>query len=153
MTGFVGGIFSAFAGSGVDICTFSVLTLLFRVSEKTATPTSVVLMAGNTCIGFYWRQIMMQAVSQDAWDYFAVCVPIVVFGAPFGSVLGSHFHRQLLAAMIYIIDTVALIGAFVLVPQTPVLGGVSVAIIVGGFVFFGVLTRIGNEKGGQTAVL
>ena len=26
--------------SGIDICSFSVLTLLFRVSEKTATPTS-----------------------------------------------------------------------------------------------------------------
>ncbi|VDL71831.1 unnamed protein product [Nippostrongylus brasiliensis] len=43
-TGFVGGTFSAFSGSGVDICTFSIITLLFRVSEKTATPTSVVLM-------------------------------------------------------------------------------------------------------------
>ncbi|VDN34492.1 unnamed protein product [Cylicostephanus goldi] len=44
VTGFVGGVFTAFAGSGVDICTFSIITLLFRVSEKTATPTSVVLM-------------------------------------------------------------------------------------------------------------
>uniref|UniRef100_A0A1I7W9L0 Membrane transporter protein n=1 Tax=Heterorhabditis bacteriophora TaxID=37862 RepID=A0A1I7W9L0_HETBA len=43
-TGFVGGIFTAFAGSGVDICIFSVITLLFRVTEKTATPTTVVLM-------------------------------------------------------------------------------------------------------------
>ena len=29
--------------------------LLFRVSEKVTTPTSVVLMAINTCVGFYWR--------------------------------------------------------------------------------------------------
>ncbi len=27
-------MFSAVAGSGVDICSFSVLSLLFRVSEK-----------------------------------------------------------------------------------------------------------------------
>ncbi len=144
ITGFVGGIFSAFSGSGVDICSFSVLTLLFRVTEKTATPTSVVLMAINTCIGFFWRHIIIDAVSQDAWEYLAVCVPVVVLGAPFGSVLGSHFHRQLLAALIYIIDTVALIGAFVLVPQSLILSGMSVAIIVGGFLFFGVLTKIGN---------
>ncbi|CAM9693603.1 unnamed protein product, partial [Laminaria digitata] len=44
MCGFVGGIFSSISGSGIDICTFSVLTLLFRVSEKIATPTSVCLM-------------------------------------------------------------------------------------------------------------
>jgi uncharacterized protein YjdB len=29
-TGFTGGVFTAIAGSGVDICSFSVLTLLFR---------------------------------------------------------------------------------------------------------------------------
>ena len=57
--GFFGGIFSALSGSGVDICSFSILCLLFRISEKVATPTSVVLMAINTCVGFYWRQLMM----------------------------------------------------------------------------------------------
>ena len=51
LVGFVGGIFSAITGSGVDICSFSILSLLFRVSEKVSTPTSVVLMAINTCIG------------------------------------------------------------------------------------------------------
>ena len=56
--GFIGGMFSALAGSGVDICSFSVLCLLFRISEKVATPTSVVLMAINTCVGLYWRQLM-----------------------------------------------------------------------------------------------
>jgi hypothetical protein len=30
VTGFVGGIFSALCGSGVDICSFSILSLLFR---------------------------------------------------------------------------------------------------------------------------
>lgn len=29
--GFLGGIFSAIAGSGVDICSFSILSLLFRL--------------------------------------------------------------------------------------------------------------------------
>lgn len=42
-TGFVGGVFDAFAGSGIDICIFAIITLLFRVTEKTATPTTVVL--------------------------------------------------------------------------------------------------------------
>lgn len=38
------GILTALTGSGTDICSFCVLTLLFRVSEKVATPTSVILM-------------------------------------------------------------------------------------------------------------
>ena len=48
LLGFIGGISSAIGGSGIDICSFSALTLLFRVSEKVATPTSIILMAINT---------------------------------------------------------------------------------------------------------
>ena len=53
-----------------------------------------ILMAGNTLVAFFWREVMLQAVSTEAWEYLAVCVPIVVIGAPCGSMLGSHFHRQ-----------------------------------------------------------
>ena len=31
---------------------------------------------------------------KEAWEYMAVCVPIVVFCAPIGSLIASHFHRQ-----------------------------------------------------------
>ena len=106
-TGFAGGCFSAFAGSGIDICSFAILCLLFRVSEKVATPTSVVLMAINTCVGFFWRGLVMQEIGTETWDYLMVCVPIVVFGAPIGFLIGSHFHRLVLACFVYVIDTAA----------------------------------------------
>lgn len=48
-------------------------------------------------------------VEPEAWKFLAVTVPVVVFFAPFGSFLGSHFHRQVLAWLIYILDTVALV--------------------------------------------
>lgn len=66
--------------SGIDICTFSILTLLFRVSEKIATPTSVVLMALNTLLGFIYRQLVMGGVEPAAVRFFTVCVPVVVVG-------------------------------------------------------------------------
>ena len=31
---------------------------------------------------------------QEAWEYMAVCVPIVVLCAPMGSLVASYFHRQ-----------------------------------------------------------
>ena len=145
ISGACGGIFTSFAGSGLDICSFSILTLFFRVSEKIATPTSVVLMGINTVIGFFWRHFMMQAVTQEAFDFVWVCVPIVVIGAPLGSVIGTHFHRLVLAALIYIIDIVALISAFVLVPLSPLLIGISVGIIVVGFIFFFIVTKVGER--------
>jgi uncharacterized membrane protein YfcA len=87
LTGMFGGLLTAFTGSGVDICSFSILTLLFRVTEKVATPTSVILMCLNTWVGFYWRQLIMTDVSQLAWEYFAVSVPVVVTFSPLGELL------------------------------------------------------------------
>jgi hypothetical protein len=48
----------------------------------------------------------------ESLKYLAVCVPIVVFFAPFGSFVSSHFHRKVLASLIYILDTVALVITF-----------------------------------------
>lgn len=45
----------------------------------------------------------------EAWKYLAVVVPVVVFFGPLGSFLSSHFHRQVLAMLIYILDTLALV--------------------------------------------
>ena len=46
----------------------------------------------------------------ESWKYLAVCVPIVVFFAPLGSYVSSHFHRQVLAVLIYVLDTMALVS-------------------------------------------
>ena len=61
-------------------------------------------------------------VEEDAWGYLIVCVPIVVIFAPLGSILSSHFHRQVLAFLIYFLDTVALITAFIVIKMTVSLG-------------------------------
>jgi hypothetical protein len=45
--------------------------------------------------GTFWRQFMTTGGAEvDSWHYLAVCVPIVVLFAPFGSFMSSHFHRQ-----------------------------------------------------------
>lgn len=60
--------------------------------------------------GFFWRQFMTETGAEpEAWEFLAVCVPVVVFFGPFGSFLSSHFHRQVLAMFIYILDTLALV--------------------------------------------
>ena len=81
VAGIIGGIFSAFSGSGMDICAFSVLTILFRVSEKIATPTATMLMAINSAAGLYWRCLMSSpAYEMEAWEYVVVCAAVVVLG-------------------------------------------------------------------------
>uniref|UniRef100_A0A7E4VWZ9 Sulfite exporter TauE/SafE family protein n=1 Tax=Panagrellus redivivus TaxID=6233 RepID=A0A7E4VWZ9_PANRE len=142
-TGFVGGLCSAFAGSGVDICSFSMLTLLFRVSEKTATPTSVVLMAANTCVGFFWRQLIMTAVDPVVWMHFSTSVPVVVLCAPLGSLLASHFHRLVLASFVYILEALALIGFLATRPDLHLVL-IGAGIICCSLGFFLGISRIGR---------
>nr|CDJ96699.1 Protein F26A1.8 [Haemonchus contortus] len=144
MTGFVGGAFTAFAGSGVDICTFSIITLLFRVSEKTATPTSVVLMGINTMVGVYWRAVWEGNVPPLAWEYAAVSVPVAVTMAPLGSFLGSHLHRQVLAGFIYVLEAASLVG-FLLTKPSPILILQGSFIILMAFAFFTFIAQIGQR--------
>uniref|UniRef100_A0A7E4W522 Membrane transporter protein n=1 Tax=Panagrellus redivivus TaxID=6233 RepID=A0A7E4W522_PANRE len=143
VTGFIGGLCTAFAGSGVDICSFSILTLLFRVSEKTATPTSIVLMAVNSITGFFWRCFVMDAINPVVWMHFSTSVPIVVVVAPLGTLLASHFHRLVLATFVYVLEALALIGFLVTGPPWYlILTGAG--IIVFSLVFFNTVSRIGK---------
>lgn len=144
--GFVGGVFGALSGCGVDICSFSVLCLLFRVSEKVAMPTAIVLMAFNSCVGFFWRQLMTDGGAEIlAWEYLAVSVPVVVLVAPLSSMLATHFHRLVLAFLVYATDTVALITALLVIPLLPSHLVFVVCLLLVGFSFFGCLSWWGGK--------
>ncbi|XGW13801.1 hypothetical protein V3C99_000250 [Haemonchus contortus] len=143
-TGFVGGVFDSFAGSGVDICIFSIATLLFRVTEKTVTPTTVVLKGINAVFGFFYRAAMMGDVSDMAWKCFALSVPVSSIVGPVGSFAGSHLHRQVTAFFVYVLELVALIGFLLTKPawQLIAIGG---GIILGGVVFFSIISKTGQR--------
>ncbi|CAH1781388.1 unnamed protein product, partial [Owenia fusiformis] len=145
ITGFIGGLFTSITASGMGISHFSVLTLMFGVSEKTAAPTSVVLLAGSSIFTFFWRLVMHGDISAEAWNYFLVSIEIVVFFAPLGSLLGSYLNRLVCAFIIYVLAIVGFIGAFVIVPLTPPLIGLSVGLTVCGFLFFLALMFVGGR--------
>lgn len=142
--GIVGGIFGSFVGSGIDICSLSILTLFFRLSEKSASPTTLVIIASNSVLGLIWRQGIQSNVSMETWEYTAVSAVVIVVGAPIGSFIGAHFRRQVIAWFIYLLVTLTLITSFVLIPQTPVLIGVSIGVILLGAGMFALLTYFGH---------
>lgn len=143
--GFVGGILSSISGSGLDICTFACLTLLFRVSEKVATPTSVVLMAINSLFGVLFKVIFLDGFPPLALEFWAVCVPVVVIGAPLGSFLSSFVHRIIYSLCIYITDVAQFIGALVVVKQTPLLVLMTCLIVVVAIAVFSLLAWFGEK--------
>ena len=102
--GIVGGMVSGLVGSGIDMICFSVLVLLFRISESIATPTSVILMAVNSVFGVLLHVFVFAGISEQVQAYWLAAVPVVVIGAPLGAFFCSRMHflhiRYLLVALI-----------------------------------------------------
>ncbi|MEM9292679.1 MAG: sulfite exporter TauE/SafE family protein [Acidobacteriota bacterium] len=139
LTGAVGGMITAITGSGLDIATFALLTLRFRVSEKIATPTSVVLMAWNASVGFAWQGLAgTSGLEPEAWRYWAVCIPVVVVGAPLGAWFIKSRSRLFIAGLLYTsIGIQAVWAIFVLdVLSKPTLALFGLGAFIAGLCFF-----------------
>ncbi len=145
LVGVLGGIVTSITGSGLDILTFSILVLLFRVCERVATPTSVVLMASNAIVGSVWKASLSEGLAPQAWNFWWVCVPVVVIGAP----LGAHFIRNRSRTFITRLLIASILTQFVasllIVPQAPGLVGFYGAVFCTGLVGFWALSRAGSD--------
>lgn len=137
VTGVVGGIVSGITGSGLDIATFALLVLRLRICESVATPTSVVLMGINACVGALWKgQSGTMTLDPQAWNYWWVCVPIVVIGAPAGAAFIKTRSRHFVARLLYASIAIQFVAALIIVPQTATLLGFSLAVLLLGIFFF-----------------
>lgn len=113
--GVVGGIFAANTGSGIDTLTFIVLTLAFGVNEKASTPTTVVIMGINSVVGFFTHGVILQSIG-IVWEYWLVCVPIVIFGAPLGAWTASRASRDAIIYLLLTLITLELVTTIILIP-------------------------------------
>ncbi len=104
--GILGGIVTSLTGSGIDILLFSYLTLNRGICIKVATPTSVVLMGISAALGFFIKSNFYQPMSLDAVNFLLVCIPVVIIGAPFGSLFikdkTKGFVQNFLLVLIFI---------------------------------------------------
>lgn len=120
--GVIGGTLSAVFGNGVDICSFAFVTLKYRLSEKVATPTSVTLMAFNAVLGFALHALLLQDMQMEAYRFWWVSIPVVVFGAPLGAYVVSRVPRLYIATLLYTVIVVQFGTAlWVIQPALPLL--------------------------------
>jgi len=139
--GFLGGILSAIFGNGIDICTFAFVTLKYNLSEKIATPTSVILMASNAVVGTLLHFFVLGDMQTEAINFWLVCIPVVMLGAPFGAYLVNKIKRLAIAYLLYVIIVAQFIAAIFIIQPSGVLVAVSVLTFIGGMVIFFVLTN------------
>ena len=141
--GVIGGTLSAIFGNGVDICSFAFVTLKYRLSEKVATPTSVTLMAFNAVLGFALHALVLQDMQMEAYRFWWVSIPVVVFGAPLGAYVVSRVPRLYIAVLLYTVIVVQFGTAlWVIQPALPLLL-FSAGVFAFGVVLFFQLPRWG----------
>ena len=130
ITGTFGGIISGLVGNGIDILVFSLMVLLFRISEKVATPTSVIVMAINAIAGFALSVFVFQDFTPQAQTYWLAAIPVVVVGAPLGSVLCNLMRRKTIANILIGLIFIEMVTSLLLIPLTPIVIGSSLTILV-----------------------
>jgi uncharacterized membrane protein YfcA len=138
--GMVGGILSAILGSGIDICTFAFVTMKYKLSEKVATPTSVVLMASNALVGFFLHQFIIGDIAPVVYNYWLVCIPVVMLGAPMGAFVVSKAKRLHIINFLCFIILVQFIGAILIIKPAGDLLLFSIGGFLAGTVIFFLLT-------------
>ena len=139
--GFIGGILSAVLGSGADICTFAFVTMKYRLSEKVATPTSVILMASNAVTGFLLHQFILRDIAPVVYHYWVVCIPVVMLGAPLGAFVVSRTKRLHIVNFLCFIILVQFLGAIFILQPAGKLLLFSTGAFFAGIILFFLLTR------------
>lgn len=146
MVGMLGGTVTAVTGSGLDIVTFSLLVLVFRICERVATPTSVVLMGVNALVGAVCKASQAEGLSAQAWSYWWVCVPVVVVGAPLGAQFVRSKSRLFIARFLMTSIVAQFVAALLIVPQTPALLAFSAGVFLSGLGVFSAMSWLGRSR-------
>lgn len=113
--GVFGGIFAAQVGSGIDALTFMLLTLGFGLNEKVSVPTTVIIMAVNSWVGFFLRGVVLQDIGV-MWNYWLVAMPVVIIGAPVGAFVTTKLSRYSVINFLLALISLELLTTLWLVP-------------------------------------
>ena len=134
--GIIGGVLSSIYGNGVDLCTFAYVTMRFELSEKVATPTSVLLMASNAVFGVAFATLRSRPVDSEVINFWLVSIPVVLLGAPLGAKVMSRISRLWIANLLYALILIQFIAAILIIrPSGSLLWSACLAFLLGLLVF------------------
>jgi uncharacterized membrane protein YfcA len=133
--GLLGGLMSGLVGCGENIVVFMVLVLLFRVSEKVATPTTVILMTIVTLAGFALHVFAIHDFPPRVEGYWLAAVPIVAVGAPLGAYLAARMSRHQIVNILIGLIGLEFISTVLLIPMSRAVAFTALAALA----FFGFL--------------
>jgi uncharacterized protein len=149
--GIIGGIFSSIIGTGIHFITFSFVTLLYRLNEKVATPTSVLIMAADSIFGFIFRKFFYHEFSDQAIVFWVLCIPVVALFAPLGAIACSKVSRSFIVKILLLLISVEFISTLFIFKFSPETIFLSFLVIVISTIIYLILLRIsGTNLGNKT---
>ncbi len=140
--GLVGGIISSIFGTGINIFTFCLMTIYYRVSEKVATPSSVIIMTIETILGLFIHTQLINDFQPEAFEIWLACVPFVAIFAPLGAFVISKMPRKGIATLLYIILIVQFFGAMWVIKPSLNQALICGLILISGIGLFTYLARV-----------
>ncbi|WP_092627226.1 sulfite exporter TauE/SafE family protein [Actinopolyspora mzabensis] len=114
--GLFGGIISGLVGVGENTALFIMMVLLFRISEKVATPTTVIVMTIVSVAAFLTHLFVLRDFTEPVVGYWLAAVPIVVFGAPLGAVICSKMSRKSIRLLLIFLIAVEFVSTLLFIP-------------------------------------
>lgn len=140
--GLVGGIISSIFGTGINIFTFCLMTIYYRVSEKVATPSSVIIMTIETILGLFIHTQLIKDFQPEAFEIWLACVPFVAVFAPLGAFVISKMPRKGIATLLYWILIIQFFGAMIVIKPTLIQLSICGLILISGIGLFSYLARV-----------
>jgi uncharacterized membrane protein YfcA len=108
------------------------MVLLFRLAEKVATPTSVILMAVNALAGFALHVFVIDCFNSKVETYWLAAIPVVVVGAPLGAYMCTRLNNRTIACILIGLIFLELISSLYLIPLSSTLASICLLLF---FVF------------------
>ena len=142
--GLVGGIISSIFGTGINIFTYCLMTIYYRVSEKVATPSSVIIMTIETILGLFIHTQLIQDFQPEAFELWLACVPFVALFAPLGAFVISKMPRKGIATILYFILIIQFFGAMWVIKPSLNQALICGVILISGIGLFSYLAKVRN---------
>ncbi|GAB3988774.1 hypothetical protein GCM10028807_12160 [Spirosoma daeguense] len=140
--GLVGGVISSIFGTGINIFTFCLVTIFYRLNEKVATPSSVIIMTIETLLGFFLHAQILHDFNNESFELWLTCIPIVVFFAPLGAFVITRLARTIIARLLYAILIVQFLGALLVIRPSASQWLICILTLSAGLGFFAYIARL-----------
>ncbi|MBB6111997.1 putative membrane protein YfcA [Mucilaginibacter lappiensis] len=140
--GLIGGMISSIFGTGINIFSFCFMTIYYRINEKVAIPSSVIIMTIETIFGFFIHAGVVKDFQKQAFEMWLICIPFVAVFAPLGSYVISKVSRKAAANFLSIILVVQFIGAMYVLKPVGWHLAMSLIVLASGLVIFALVSKI-----------